>query len=77
MSKSLAIFVILTYSKLPNGGIGMKIHSFLEIFLLIFVFTEYSYSQAWVPAGSVPTPGMQPTISVNDWDVAWIAGGRC
>lgn len=53
----------------------MKILSFFSILLLSIVFAAESYSQAWVPAGWVPTPGMQPTISVNNWDIAWIAGG--
>jgi photosystem II stability/assembly factor-like uncharacterized protein len=49
-------------------------------FTVLFVVTiiaviNISYSQEWVPAGSVPNPGMQPTISVNSGDIAWIAGG--
>jgi photosystem II stability/assembly factor-like uncharacterized protein len=43
--------------------------------IALFIITNISYSQKWIPAGSVPTPGMQPTISVNSGDIAWIAGG--
>ncbi len=53
----------------------MKILSLLSVLLLSFVITGYTYSQSWELAGTVPTPGMQPTISVISGDIAWIAGG--
>jgi photosystem II stability/assembly factor-like uncharacterized protein len=47
--------------------------------LIITVFTFFInlqvFSQHWVPAGTVPNPGLTPSISVVDANIAWIAGG--
>ena len=53
---------------------------FLNLFMVLlvsglFALTQVTYSQSWVLAGSVPNPGMQPTISTIDGNTAWIAGG--
>lgn len=53
-----------------------------KIFIILLVVVLYSivfngqlYSQEWVLAGSVPNPGLTPSISVVDANTAWIAGG--
>jgi photosystem II stability/assembly factor-like uncharacterized protein len=55
----------------------MKIINLFTVLFALFLFalTQITYSQSWQPAGSVPYPGMQPTISTISGDIAWIAGG--
>lgn len=43
--------------------------------VFIFSFNLIAYSQQWVLAGSVPNPGLSPSISVFNGQVVWIAGG--
>jgi photosystem II stability/assembly factor-like uncharacterized protein len=53
----------------------MKYIKFITLLLFILVVTKQSNSQSWVLAGSVPSPGNQPTISTVDGNTAWIGGG--
>jgi photosystem II stability/assembly factor-like uncharacterized protein len=55
----------------------MKILNLFTVLLIsgLFASTQLTYSQAWELAGSVPNPGMQPTVSTISGDIAWIAGG--
>ena len=53
-----------------------SLNSFTVLFISCLLFsTQTAYSQKWVHAGSVPDPGIQPTISTIDGNTAWIAGG--
>ena len=53
-----------------------KVRTFsLLMFVLIFSINSFVFSQQWVPAGTVPNPGLTPSISVYDNNVVWIAGG--
>ena len=54
----------------------MKVTNLIILFLLvIFSGSQTVFAQDWVLAGSVPSPGSQPTISVIDGNTAWIGGG--
>lgn len=55
----------------------MKIDRVLILLIAIFLIfmSSSSYAQQWVLAGSVPNPGLTPSISVVDANTAWIAGG--
>lgn len=48
---------------------------FFTILLLFLALTLNVYSQSWVLAGSVPSPGTRPSISVSGTNTAWIADG--
>lgn len=48
---------------------------FFCLFILIFTINSSLLAQQWVIAGSVPNPGLTPSISVYDNNVVWIAGG--
>jgi len=53
---------------------------FLKAIILLFTFSllnlnSFLYAQQWVLAGSVPNPGLTPSISVVNANIAWIAGG--
>jgi photosystem II stability/assembly factor-like uncharacterized protein len=54
----------------------MKLVKFFILFFII-TFTGYQalHAQDWVLAGSVPSPGTQPSISTIDGNTAWIGGG--
>lgn len=46
------------------------------LFILLIIFTQtLMYSQSWVPAGIVTSPGVRPSISVSGFNSAWIADG--
>jgi len=46
----------------------------LVAILLISIYKP-AVSQQWTLAGTVPSPGLTPSISVVDANIAWIAGG--
>jgi hypothetical protein len=54
-----------------------SIFNFLLFIFSISVLSINSsvYAQQWVSAGTVPNPGLTPSISVYNGDVVWIAGG--
>lgn len=55
--------------------ISIKIYVLLITVSLFLLNMNSAYSQHWVLAGSVPNPGLTPSISVVDANIAWIAGG--
>ncbi len=54
----------------------MKINKtfYLVVFLFSCLFGSLN-AQQWVPAGTVHDPGLIPSISVVDANIAWVAGG--
>jgi photosystem II stability/assembly factor-like uncharacterized protein len=54
---------------------NLKIYLYGILFILVFFSQSNVQAQQWVLAGSVPQPGLQPTISVVNGNDVWIAGG--
>lgn len=48
---------------------------FILVLLLLLSLYMPAVSQQWMLAGTVPSPGLTPSISVVDANIAWIAGG--
>jgi photosystem II stability/assembly factor-like uncharacterized protein len=47
----------------------------LLILIILIQFNNSANAQHWVLAGTIPSPGLTPSISTVDANTAWIAGG--
>jgi photosystem II stability/assembly factor-like uncharacterized protein len=46
------------------------------IFTIFLTFSISAFSQDWLPAGNVVDPGIRPSISTTNNNIAWIANGE-